>query len=91
MAEPQLTQSERARLYCVMIACSYGNCGAQRGQFCRHRDGRQWLKSWHGNRGRDVQRERRANPDFRERYKHMIAQIRAERMRDCGDHEMREG
>lgn len=81
MAKPtirvNLTQSERCRLYCAMVDCPY--CESRRGENCfdpRQPDGRKrWYKSWHGQRGRLVQAERKSNPDFRARYGRLIAQI----------------
>jgi len=70
-----LTQSDRARLYAVMLDCPYSTCGARRGEFCESKNGKVWEKSWHGQRGYMTQYYRRHDPKFNERYEKLRRQI----------------
>jgi len=44
-----LTDADRARIYACMNSCEF--CGANRGEYCRGKNGRLWTKGWHMHRG----------------------------------------
>jgi hypothetical protein len=68
-----LTTQEYARLYAALVDCDY--CGAKRGEFCR-RGAKVYDKTWHGDRGRAVEKIRTHHQSLYRELRDQIIQAR---------------
>lgn len=68
-----MTTDERNRVYCCLIACEA--CGAQRGERCVSRKGKEWKNSHHAGRSPFGRGARWRKPELLKQYNKLIQQI----------------